>query len=396
MTSRFAISVHVLCYGLVFLVTTVNYTVISEELPFTITSVNFDSPATTSEGTRSLHLYCSISFEEELAPFYGSVEPILEHIGISFHKDNIPFTRNRDITGEAFVNRTGNRFIRFRNDNTIETSIGINPVLRTDSGGYGCLVFDNNDIRLTELRQRFVYVNFYPRCTPAIQRIYLGGQTTLRCVSEVGNPPVSLRWRSENEALNKSIIQSQETVIVQDGFITSDLQLVTTSTDISDEYTCEIYSPTFFLQLRTCFISLRMTWPHPVVTLDPIQAHVNSSGGYVEFSCRIHSGLASLNTSETWDWYTEPPLDQSKVLSDGSGLQIGNVETSDNGTVIFCLALFDGQWFQSTGGILYVDEEQPTTQTILSSTTDYYTEPSDDVYNRLESRLRVDPDSVHN
>ncbi len=357
-----------LCFGLVFLMATVDFTANGQRLPYEINEIYFEATPSPIEGTSIYSgCYCFLRIYNR-SYFRYDDDDEFDLISLSLQKDNVNLTRNGVVISTDFINRINiePHFDIFFNEFYVYTTIS--PVMRNDSGLYGCLVFDSLTNRIEHSNQQVISVLYYPntsypQCTPAIQRAHIGSQTTLRCVSEEGNPPVSLQWGSQNEALNKSSTQRQETVYTQNGLIISELQLTTTFTDINDEYTCEIHSSTFPEKLQTCSIVLQLTLPYSV-SVYPFQVHVNS-GESVQFECRIRN---TLETSEAWDWNTEPSLDQSKVLlSDRNTLQIRNVEKSDNGTVVFCHALLDGQWFHSTGAILFVQEKQSTLRRITET-----------------------------
>ena len=95
-----------MCLGLVLLLTTVDFSVKSQGFPYEIQDFQFRSFSDNPIAGTSIQLECFTDFKEPVVFIYEDIDLFLQQIQISFHRDKIPFTRNRITISEDFVNRT--------------------------------------------------------------------------------------------------------------------------------------------------------------------------------------------------------------------------------------------------------------------------------------------------
>ena len=309
----------------------------------------------------SIQMMCDVTFDE---PVIHMVVQGAEDIFISIQKNSVPFARNYEVTDNDFANRT-NAYIEPVTIDRVYLIADISTVSRNDTGIYSCLVHDENNMEISDTRAsnrnrvlaltvRYYPMTSFPQCSASPQRVHLGGQVTIWCTSEEANPPVTLQWRSQDNAANKSA-QTRQVQTRQNGFVRSELTLTTTLSYVSDEYTCEIRSSEFPHELRTCVVSVQPVWPVSL-SVHPSEASV-STGESVEFTCRT---IYVFGNNEKWEWILEPPIAQSRLHISGNSLLINKTEIGDNMTSVSCFALFESQWFESTPAMLLVKQIHST------------------------------------
>ena len=354
-----------------------------EELP-ELREIDFILPfSSPTEGSGSVEMQCRFKFknylEDEIA-----LQQYLGNKYLSLHKDNVPLTRNNVTTDESASNLRIDNFGVPNNRREIRIQIVISPVTRNDSGQYGCLVLDENNMELDisyqirdeDRRLSVIYfpTHAFPECSPPIVRVPLGSQVTLSCISEQANPPVDLRWNSQNEAMNQSAHRA-EVQSDKNGFVTSELTLSTTLSDINDMYTCTIYSERFLNKIQTCSISVKTIWPVSLLVY-PDESFVNI-GSSLQFSCSASYATRGGPNAKI-EWNMEPPItDASRVAINGNVLQITDIQAVDDATLIYCYALFEDQWFQSAPAKVFVNDlamvtlpSQRNSTSTLSRTTE--------------------------
>ena len=306
-------------------------------------------------------MMCDVAFDE---PVIHMVVEGEEDIFISIQKNNVPFARNYEVTDNDFANRT-NAYIEAVTIDRVYLIADISTVNRNDTGIYSCLVHDKNNMEYSDTRAsnrnrvlaltvRYYPMISFPQCSASTQRVHLGSQVTIWCTSEEANPPVTLQWRSQNHAGNKSA-QSRVVQTHQDGFVRSELTLITTLSEVSDEYTCEIRSSEFPHELRTCVVAVKPVWSVSL-SVHPSEASV-STGESVQFTCLT---IYVFGNKGEWEWTLEPPISQSRLHISGNILLINNTKIRDNMTSISCFVSFEGQWFQSTPAMLVVNSLHST------------------------------------
>ena len=274
----------------------------------------------------------------------------------------------------------------------IENNILFQSVQKTDAGVYECGLYEsdprNGSSVAIAARDGMLDVFYYPPepfplCQPRNVRYNLRYErpVTLKCISDIGSPPVQLVW--------SKTIKDQETSTPLFGIarqendtVSSDLTLNGTILDNQNSvFTCTIISESFSESGSSCSITVNVVSPFRVsIYPNEVRTFV---GETADFRCRVvlngkygRSGEDKDSSSrEDKDgteiqWSTDPPmLNSSRIIIVNSTLQVKDVQELDNGTVVSCYALLQDRWFESTS-ILYTytsDQASPEAQGFSTS-----------------------------
>ena len=243
--------------------------------------------------------------------------------------------------------------------NIIVSDILFQSVHKLDAGVYECGLYESdprNDPSVAVASRSGMLDVFYyppepfPLCQPQNVRYHLR-PVTLKCTSEIGNPPVQLMW-------SKTIDQKTSTTLFGierrgNDTISSDLTLNAAIVgDQNSVFTCMINSESFPESESSCSINVNVVPPFRVsIYPNEVRTFV---GETADFRCRVHNGMygrsgtdKDISSEEDKDnteiqWSTEPPiLNSSRTTIVDNTLQVKGARESDNGTVISCFALFE-------------------------------------------------------
>ena len=162
---------------------------------------------------------------------------------LSLMKDGNILTRNHSIVDPYLQNRPDVSFDYGPIGNTPSLSLSVLSVARNDTGNYQCL-YSETDLHVgntTVYRSNslFVMVRYYPdpTCSPAVN-ILKGAEVTVSCsIFEGTNELVNQQWIASANEVNFTAV-SNEVIVREIGFVTSNLTLITEYADINSELTC--------------------------------------------------------------------------------------------------------------------------------------------------------------
>ena len=226
------------------------------------------------------------------------------------------------------------------------------PAIRKDTGNYQCIfnsTIDNSQFNKTVYRSEpyLITVRYYPDpiCSPAVN-VNKGAETTVSCsVLEGTNVPVKVEWTMSANAVNLTAV-SNESIVRENGSLTSNLTVVTADADINGELTCEI-SNTYVS--KTCSIPIKTIWPSLSVNPGELVADIGSDA---TFTCMFQF---LVNDEATWEWHTTPPIESSRSVLLADTLTIRELGENDNETTITCFALFSERWLKADAKLFVRD-----------------------------------------
>ncbi len=269
------------------------------------------------------------------------------NVVVEWSKDGKVITRNSDFLDDEYCNR---KDVKIETDYT-RSLLSIANGSRLDSGVYICRLYDVKDfidipphVSQRTIDEQSVQLNvlYYPKSEHPSCHIKQGtGQpfVTLVCMSEIGNPFVSLEWSSNNNELN----EVNQTTKQENELITSDIMIYPSQLRSTSVYTCSVTSSAFDA-VQTCSLngySIPSAYIHPII-------HSTHHLGSAEFSCNT--------TGDPIKWFlvTDPEITESRTATFDRTLRIDPVHIEDNGTLISCYVLFGNTWVRSDA-ILVVD-----------------------------------------
>ncbi len=246
----------------------------------------------------------------------------------------------------------------------------IQDISRYQSGTYRCIVTVENssNVRIgTAIKQertedeRLLIVSrestltvryfpniTFPQCSPSLVRVHLGNQAIISCTSEDGNPPVNLIWRNQDRPINTTSHIS-ESKTRENGLVKSTLTFTPQIVDTNNEIFCELESADFPDVKQSCSVSVQIIWAISMTVYPEELSTVEEKS--VEFTCRTGNTLGTIGK---YQWYTIPEINQSRLMIADNRLRITNIQLADNGSSIYCAAIFEDRWFESLPALLLV------------------------------------------
>ncbi len=308
--------------------------------------------------------------EGEDTTFFCLINNLNQNDIIQFSHNNITISVNTQILGDNRlyeVLRVDSRtFVRFY--------LTIKDTSRIDSGSYGCHVL--SDGLPSEISSSYASLSVYylpsrssPTCaieSSTVSMTFISGDDILlSCQSEIGQPPVSLKWTSLDQTSitssrislsNPNTITSRLSVQPQDGFIA----------------TCFLEFDTDVFPLeppRKCSLGPFTILKRPSVTVQP-DVITAIEGDTVHINCVIDHD--SRYYRPTVEWYSKPHISEDRffISMDSKSTLIYNISLSDNGTLVYCRATIPLASVEASSLILALTSKQPMiTESITTPTT---------------------------
>ncbi|XP_071497459.1 uncharacterized protein [Diadema antillarum] len=226
-------------------------------------------------------------------------------------------------------------------------SLRIDDILTRDEGMFKCVIYSQpQSIEVATSNTAMLTIEYAPdtsllTCSPNdVSELRVGVPQSFSCSSENGNPPVSLSWSMDSEAINS-------TVQVNTGHTVAFFQKVIGIEDNGKVFRCylshELVHPDVFCDVGPLDVIYK---PRDVaITTDPASALQPSSGALqavvdvndrIVFKC---TGDANPAVDFTWTVQEAPGCDQGKhhIPSDGV-LHLTKATMAYHGATITCTA----------------------------------------------------------
>ena len=358
-----------------------------------LASVSIDSIGitdSTPEIGSQVELHCAIASSGN--------DTTIEHVYWS--KDGRNLTRDEgEISAEEYIDRA---FVIYNQTSSLTTTsrFTITSVALQDSGVYTCtvLAFEMRGNMTYDMTSSSSSVDLdvlyfpdirYPKCLPGKEtRVRIGEPITLSCVAQKGNPPVMLAWSRQESSLSTADGETADLhsrmQTRSDGLVEATFELIPSISDQNAIYACQMStSPDFTNETQYCTVTTMLIFPSPVVSVHPDKDTVYYHQT-VEYTCQTSPSLASASDDDADDaggmrWYLDPPIDNSRVTfpadnDSNNRLVISNVSAGDNMTLISCIVLVDGRFYEATSTLLV---SSPDTNVLdATTTTPFFTDTS--------------------
>ena len=253
---------------------------------------------------------------------------------VLWYKGNIPLTNGSNVLSESPSDRS--RFFVLANSARGEYNLVIRAVSLSDDARYECVVHQQGRPVLSSdparLEVHKIPDQSFPRCIPLEKASYrVGEKIRLTCISERGNPPVSLSWNHGNRAIHTKVTQD-DTVI---GYRHLHYDLTVTQSDHGATYQCKMTtsaaSSTF---QRSCSLG-----PLQVDYKPQVSVQISPHNVVAEHMVSLFCDAPANPTANKFKWTFSRPIDESRKTYSRNNQQLDIRATlADNQTSVTCNA----------------------------------------------------------
>ncbi|XP_072030588.1 uncharacterized protein [Amphiura filiformis] len=262
--------------------------------------------------------------------FCLSYDAYIDNLDLVWSKDGDELTRNG-----TFIDELGKRPDIDLSYSWYESYITIGNVSRRDSGNYTCSVHHQGEKYPLVVESVILNVLYYPKSEfplCSVKPETPNSQLALSCLSEIGNPAVSVDWEIESAQVQVSEVPS--TSNQEEEFVTSEITITSTQIRSKDVFTCSLNSSEFSISRKCSLHGYSILYAIHVIP-SSLSVDVFEKA---EYSCKTN--LTHVIPIKRV-WVTEPEVPQSRRFFTDSTLRIAPVLAEDNGTLVTCFALFE-------------------------------------------------------